>query len=69
MSDPHALKRILVRQLTDRLARLRLTSDRHVLAGVSLEVAAETERKTLLIVIAPTRVESCDFEIGGRSAA
>jgi hypothetical protein len=69
MSDPHALRRILVRQLTDRLARLRLTSGRHVLAGVSLEVTGKTERKTLLIVIAPTRVESCDFEIGGRSAA
>jgi hypothetical protein len=69
MSDPHALRRILVRQVTDRLARLRLTAGRHVLAGVSLELKGETERKTLLIVIAPTRIESCDFEIRGRSAA
>ncbi|WP_395015106.1 hypothetical protein [Dongia sp.] len=69
MSDPHAMKRILVRQVTDRLARLRLTTGRHVLAGVSIEFEGETERKTLLIVIAPIRVESCDFEIRGRSAA
>lgn len=69
LTDPKELRRILARQLTDRLARLKIKTGRHVLAGVVLRVEEGNERKLLVLVIASGRVESCDLELIGRQAA
>lgn len=69
LSDRQELRKILVRQITDRLARLKLKTGRHVLAGVVLRIEGENERRILLLVVASDRVETCDFEFMGRQAA
>ena len=69
LSDPEELRRILARQLTDRLARLKIKTGRHVLAGVALRIEEGNERKLLVLVIVSDRVESCDLELIGRQVA
>jgi hypothetical protein len=62
LTDPQQLRRIVFRQIGDRLARLRLKTGRHILAGLN---SAEfgIDRKTLVLVLVSHRVETCDWEI------
>ena len=63
MTNPEQMRRILLRQIGDRLARLRLKTGRHLLAGVTTQIEDGAERKILLLVLVPYGVESCDWQL------
>jgi hypothetical protein len=63
VTEPIALKRSLARTLGDRLARLRLKTGRHLLAGSFLRHENDTERKVLLLVLTRSDVQSCDWQL------
>ena len=63
MTDPSQFRRIFMRQLGDRRARLRLKTGRACLAGITTLVEGEVERRALIVVLVPHYVQSCDIQI------
>jgi hypothetical protein len=63
VTDPVSLRHALTRSVSDRLARIRIKTGRHFLAGKVTRARDGIPQRVLLLVLTRTDVQSCDWQL------
>ncbi|HVO03749.1 MAG TPA: hypothetical protein VMT54_16215 [Candidatus Cybelea sp.] len=62
VTDPISLRKALTQTISDRLARIRIKTGRHFLAGEIIRSQNGNEQGVLLLVLTRTDITSCDWQ-------